>query len=170
MPKPLDPATARERALGVALRALVRGPRTRGEIESALVRRGYGEETIAAVTARLAEIGYLDDALVADAVTRGAERKHHGSRRIALTLGRRGVSRDVVEQTARATGAGDLERARAFLARRFPGGLAAADRFERQRATRLLLARGFPGDVVRKALGIDVDIDGAAEPGHDDEP
>ena len=110
------------------------------------------------MSARLAELGYLDDALVADAVARGAERKHQGSRRIALTLGRRGVARDVVERTARASGAGDLARARAFLARRFPGGLGAS-RLDRQRATRLLHARGFPGDIVRQALGIDVDID-----------
>lgn len=155
---PLRPEAARERALGQALRALGRGPKSRSEIESALVRRGYEEQTIASVVARLAELGYLDDALVADAVARGAERRHLGSRRVALALGRRGVARDVVESAARSSSTGDLERARAFLARRFPGGIG-RDRAERQRATRLLSARGFPGDVVRKALGIDVDVD-----------
>jgi len=156
--EPLTPEKARERALA-------RGPRSRSEITASLARRGYGEETIAAVVARLTELGYLDDALVADAVARGAERRHQGSRRVALTLSRRGVARDVVEQAARTSGEGDLERARAFLARRFVDGIG-SDRLERQRATRLLHARGFPGDVVRKALGIDFDVDDDA--GRDD--
>ncbi len=154
---PLSPEAARERALGQAFRALARGPRSRSEIETALARRGYEAATIASVLARLAELNYLDDGLVADAVARGAERKQLGSRRVALTLGRRGVARDVVERTARSSGAGDLERARAFLARRFPSGLP-RERAERQRAMRLLAARGFPGDVVRKAMGIDFDV------------
>lgn len=156
-PSELTPEVARERALGSALRALARGPKSRSEIEAGLARRGFVAETVASVVARLDELGYLDDALVADAVARGAERKHLGSRRVALTLGRRGVARDVVERSARLSATGDLERARAFLARRFPSGLP-NDRRERQRATRLLMARGFPGDVVRQALGIDVDV------------
>jgi regulatory protein len=154
---PLPPEAARERALATALRALARAPRSRSEIARTLARRGHAEETIAAVSARLAELGYLDDALVADAVARGAVRKQLGSRRVALTLARRGVARDVVAQAAQASGASDLERARAFVARRFPGG-AATGPAERRRAARLLYARGFPGDVVRQALGVDVDV------------
>jgi len=176
--EPASPEVQRERALGAALRALARQPRSRSEIEAALARRGHDPETIAGVVARLVELRYLDDAMVADAVARGAERKHLGSRRVALALGRRGVARDLVEETARASRDGDLERARAFLARRFPGGLV-RERAERLRATRLLHARGFPGDVVRAALGIDVyvgddpacddDVHGDA-PARDDEP
>jgi len=63
-----------------------------------------------------------------------------------------------VQDTARESGATDLERARAFLLRRFPGGVP-ADRTARQKIMRQLAARGFPGDVVRKALGIDFDVD-----------
>lgn len=155
---PLGPEQARERALASAFRALARAPRTRAEIAATLTRRGHDAAATAGALARLEELGYLDDALVADAVARGAERKHLGSRRVALTLGRRGVARDVVEGAARASGAADLERARAFLARRFPGGLPARGP-DRQRAARLLATRGFPGDVVRRALGIDVDVD-----------
>ena len=156
-PPPTSEA-ARERALACAFRALARGPRTRAEITATLARRGHGAEATAATLARLDELGYLDDALVAGAVARGAERKHLGSRRVALTLGRRGVARDVVQDTARESGATDLERARAFLVRRFPGGVP-ADRPARQKIMRQLAARGFPGDVVRKALGIDFDVD-----------
>jgi len=142
---------------------LARQPRSRVELERALARRGHDGPTVAATLARLQQSGYLDDALVADAVARGAERKHQGSRRVALALRRRGVARDVVEQAARASREGDLERARALLARRFPGGVGVT-RAERQRASRLLAVRGFPGDVVREALGIDVDVsDDAAE-------
>jgi regulatory protein len=136
---------------------LARQPRSRAELERALVRRGHAADAVAAAIARLDEGGCLDDALVADAVARGAERKKLGSRRVALTLRRRGVAPEVVEQAARASGQGDLERARALLARRFPQGVGASAR-ERERAARLLAARGFPADVVRQALGIDVDV------------
>lgn len=154
---PETPRAAAERALASALRMLARQPRSRAELESALARRGHGADAIAAALARLAQGGYLDDAQVADAVARGAERRQLGSRRVALTLRRRGVSRELVEQAARASGEGDLERARALLARRFPQGVGTSPR-ERQRAARLLVARGFPGGVVREALGIDVDV------------
>lgn len=163
--RPETPRTAAERALASALRMLARQPWSRAELESALARRGYGADAIAAALARLEQGGYLDDAQVADAVARGAERRQLGSRRVALTLRRRGVPRELAEQAVRASGQGDLERARAFLARRFPQGVGASPR-ERQRATRLLLARGFPGDVVREALGIDVGVSdtGGEEP------
>jgi regulatory protein len=155
---PPTPEVARERALACAFRSLARGPRTRAEIAATLARRGHGAEATASTLTRLEELGYLDDALVAGAVARGAERKHLGSRRVALTLGRRGVARDVVSDTARDSAATDLERARAFLTRRFPAGLP-SDRLARQKITRQLMARGFPFDVIRKAIGIDFDVD-----------
>jgi regulatory protein len=146
---------------------LARQPRSRAEIERGLRRRGHDEDATAAAVARLVEGGYLDDALVADAVARGAARRHQGSRRVALTLRRRGVARDVADEAARASRAGDLERARALLARRFPQGVGGAAA-ERHRAARLLAARGFPGDVVREALGVDVDVDDGAGEEPDD--
>jgi len=163
---PPTPEAARDRALACAFRALARGPRTRAEIAATLARRGHGAEAMAATLARLDELGYLDDALVAGAVARGAERKHLGSRRVALALGRRGVARDVVQDAARASGTTDLERARAFLSRRFPAGLP-VDRLVRQKVMRQLAARGFPGDVVRRALGIDLDVADDADAGND---
>src|SRR5690606_40574543 len=102
---------------------LARQPRSRAELDAALRRRGYGEDVVAATLAHLEERGYLDDALVADALARAAERKHVGSRRVALTLRRRGVARETAEQAARAAGETDLERARALPARGFRQGL-----------------------------------------------
>jgi regulatory protein len=163
---PPTPEVARERALACAFRSLARGPRTRAEIAATLARRGHGAEATASTLARLDELGYLDDALVAGAVARGAERKQLGSRRVALTLGRRGVARDVVADTARDSATTDLARARAFLARRCPGGVP-SDRLGRQKVARQLASRGFPGDVVRKALGIDFDVDDDASSGDD---
>jgi hypothetical protein len=82
-------------------------------------------------------------------VARGAERKQ-GSRR-RPTLGRRGGARRV-ERTRARSGQGTSRRARALPARRFPGG-ARCELPGSPRAMRLLYARGFPGDIVRRAVG-----------------
>ena len=143
---------ARERAL----RALRRRPLSRAELRARLERAGHGEAVVAATIDDLASRGYLDEAAVADVVERDAERRRLGSLRVAQRLRRRGLPEDLVEASETRLRQGDLERARALLARRFGEG-ASGDRAVRARAFRLLLARGFPPDVARVALGVDVD-------------
>jgi regulatory protein len=168
---PADPelrsAELAKRALASATRALARRPRSRAELAALLRRRGYAEQAIAAALERLEAQGLLDDAAVAGAVGRQAAARRLGSRRVKQILAQRGVREGDARTAEEESRAADLERARALLERRFPAGVGRAPA-ERARAARLLARRGFPGGVVRQALGIDVDL-GADEIDHVDE-
>lgn len=108
---------------------------------------------------KVRDLGYLDDREVAASVARDAERRRLGSRRAARTLSSRGISGSDSDEALESLRATDLERARELLARRYPEGLPDDPR-ERQRALRRLVNRGFPFDVVRRALGFDFDLEG----------
>lgn len=153
-----DEKTQRKRAFASAVRSLARRPRTAAEIEEFLARREYTAEVIEHTLGRLREQRYLDEAAVADVIVREAERRNLGSRRVGQTMSRRGVPPDLASQAVAESREGDLDRARALLARRYPGGLDGdPKRFEK--AVRLLVRRGFPYGVARQAIGLDVDLD-----------
>jgi regulatory protein len=158
-----------KRALASATRALARRPRSRVELTALLRRRGYAEPAIVAALERLEAQGLLDDAAVAGAVGRQAAARRLGSRRVKRILAQRGVRGGVAHAAEAESRAADLERARALLERRFPGGVGRAPA-DRARAARLLAARGFPGGVVRQALGIDVELGRGELDGAEDAP
>lgn len=153
-----DRRSQEKRAFASSVRSLARRPRTAAEIEAFLDRREYTPEVIAHTLGRLREQGYLDEAAVADVVFREAERRNFGSRRVAQTLSRRGVPADVAAPVLAETGDGDLDRARALLARRYPDGVEREPK-ELERAVRLLVRRGFPYGIARQAIGLDVDLE-----------
>jgi regulatory protein len=158
-----DPADDAKRGLQLAVRALARRPRTTTEIEALLRERAFSPAVVAATLERLRERTHLDDAAVVEAVVRDGERRHLGSIRIAQTLARRGVSEALVERARGESAAGDLERARRLVARRFRLGFG-EDRRRLARAARLLRSRGYPGAVVRAVLGDEAVGEGDADP------
>jgi regulatory protein len=80
-----------------ALRLLERRPHFRREVEQKLTRNGYERDEIAAAVARLAELGYLDDAVIARGhATVLAERRQLGALRIRQELARRGAAPEAV--------------------------------------------------------------------------
>lgn len=153
-----DEAAQRKRAFASAVRSLARRPRTGAEIAEFLVRREYTPEVIEHTLGRLREQGYLDEAAVADVIVREAERRNLGSRRVGRAMSRRGVPSDLAAEALAESREGDLNRARALLARRYPGGLGADPKLL-EKAVRLLVRRGFPYGVARQAIGLDVDLD-----------
>jgi len=153
-----SPEEQAKRAVEYALRALSRRGLTAAELRARLSARGFAEVAVDAALGRVQELGYLDDAAIADAVLREASRAHHGTRRIARTLARRGVAASVAESAVRDRHDDDLASARAFLAKRFPGGVG-GDARVRARALRMLASRGYSHEVARLAVGVDVDLD-----------
>jgi SOS response regulatory protein OraA/RecX len=137
---------------------LARRPRTAAEIAAALGRRGLDEAVVEGVVEELRASRLVDDAAVADAVVREAERRRRGTRRVAHELQRRGVSSELREAAVAASAAGEAEAARRVVGLRFPGGVP-RDRRGIGRALRMLVARGFSADAARRALGIDVDVE-----------
>ena len=153
-----DRRAQEKRAFASSVRSLARSPRTEAEIEAFLSRREYSTEVVAHTLGRLRELRYLDDAAVADVIVRDAERRNLGSRRVARTMSRRGVPREVAVLAQEASEQGDLPRARVLLGRRYPEGLGDDPRLC-QKALRFLVGRGFPYGTARQAIGRDVDID-----------
>lgn len=136
-------------AFAAALRLLSGRPHGELELRRKLARRGCPPEEVERALARARDLGYLDDA--AFAVGLAARRaRTRGPALIAAELAARGVQRDVVRSAVGGVRRDDLVAAARRLADR--GARGGADR--RTVAARLL-RRGFPGDVVREALGPD---------------
>ena len=123
------------------------------ELRRKLGRRRCPPDEIDGALGRARGLGYLDDAAFARGLT--AQRvRTRGPALIAAELAARGVDREVVRETVAAVGRDQVVAAARRLATR--GSAAQADR--RLVAGRLL-RRGFSSDVVREALGPEVEVD-----------
>jgi regulatory protein len=140
--KPDTPAELRARAL----RFLVRREHSRAELERKLAPHAESPEALIAVVDLLLSKKHLSDERFAEERARSLSRKY-GAARIRQDLKARGVADEIA---GRVSEAGDLERARAILARKYRD--AAATREEHARRARFLQSRGFSYEVIRRAL------------------
>lgn len=87
------------RAYNKALSLIASREHSRAELISKLKLKGFGSYSEQAVE-RLCEQGYVDDERFAEAFARElSEKKSMGERRIREELYRRGISREIIEQT-----------------------------------------------------------------------
>jgi len=140
--KPDTPAELKTRAL----RYLVRREHSRAELERKLAPHAESPEALNAVVDLLLSKKHLSDERFAEERARSLSRKY-GAARIRQDLKARGVTGEIA---GRVSEAGDLERAKAILARKYRD--AAATREEQARRARFLQSRGFSYDVIRRAL------------------
>jgi regulatory protein len=150
------PATSlRERAL----RYLARRDHSRAELARKLAPHGTAEE-IEAVLDRMTELSLQSDARMAASWVRGhAER--FGRARLQNELARRGVARELIEETlADDDLASELERAGALWRARFH--TAPADAREWARQARFLSGRGFSAEIIRTVLRAQPEAEGEA--------
>jgi regulatory protein len=129
----------------VAARWLRHAPRTEAELEARLLAIGYRRETAAATVARCRELGWVGDAAYARERARALRTRGHGCLRIEAELTARGLPDALVAEAVEASREGEPEIAWARRALR-------GER-DRARAWRLLIARGFPEEVVESLLG-----------------
>ena len=91
-----------EHLLGDAYRLLAQRQRSRAELRDRLLRKGHGEEAVAAALERLAGDGLLDDAAFARAFVADKRRlQGWGEQRIRRGLTQLGVARADVERRPR---------------------------------------------------------------------
>jgi len=148
-----EPAPAAGTVRAAALTLLSRRDYTAAELESKLLDKGYDRETASAAVAALAANRAIDDRRVAAAHVRTAAAiKGRGRVRIARELTARGVSRDIInEALGQVAREDEVAAIRKILTRkRWPSN---PSRLERQRMYRHLLGRGFPADLISRALG-----------------
>ncbi len=146
---------ARERAL----RLLAYRERSPDELRVRLVRDGYPVHVVAKIVDRFTELELVDESRFASLWAASRAAAGIGTRRIQRELSDRGVSPPVIETAVAPLAAGDVERAISQLR-----GRVGADRKERDRLMRRLVARGFDFSVAREA------VDRVSADHEDDEP
>ncbi len=153
-----------EAAMEIAARFLAARPRTRWELERRLRRGGADDGQIETTLARLAALGYVDDAGFARWWAEQRDRHSpRGRRLVEAELRQRGVPRDVLEELRdgelaepaldhEALPATEAERARIALQRHLRGRTLPTERRALQRIGMFLVRRGFDPETVRDAL------------------
>ncbi|UQN05520.1 RecX family transcriptional regulator [Deinococcus sp. QL22] len=158
------PEEARDNLLAYAFRALGARALTAAELRAKLQRRSDDEALIEQVLERVQELGYQDDAQVAQA--EGA-RRGIGGFRVRQTLKRRGVTAPLIDETMQARDPDDEQTsATELLSRRWPS--LSRKRDPRSSAYGFLARRGFPGSVIwnaiREVSAEHIDDEDAVEP------
>ena len=130
-----------------AVAALARRSLTAAELRKRLERRAAGPEDVDEVLGRLSEVGYLDDARLAESYARfRRDYEGLGRLRVLRDLERRGVEREVAEQSVSQTfrGTDERELVRAQIRKRL-GGRAGpvTDRKQLAALFRALVRAGF---------------------------
>ncbi|HET8724324.1 MAG TPA: RecX family transcriptional regulator [Anaeromyxobacteraceae bacterium] len=153
-----DPGSLQTRARARALRLLAARPRTEAQLRDRLNRAGFAEvaeETIAWVRG----FGYVDDrAFARDRARALLDEGRVGPRLAEQRLVAAGIPRqDARDAVRQAIGDTEAARCRTLALRRARGPVDALDDRSRARLTRFLLARGFSGNAVSRALGVHVD-------------
>jgi regulatory protein len=148
-------------ALATAVRLLARREYARADLRERLLRRGVGETEADAALDELERRGLLSDARYAEALV-AQKAGRYGRRAIAHALKEKGVDAAAASSALEAlAGRDEVAEALALWRRRYDR--PPADRNEKARQVRFLLARGYAMSVALKALRL------AGAPRDDDE-
>lgn len=140
----------------IAEKSLLRRLRTRSlslrEARAVVAERDLDDEAIDSVLAAFQQLGYLDDAALAEQLVHaGSDRKGQGRQAIAQTLAKRGIPRDIADAALAELPDDDAERALEYAqakARSFAG-------VDRETALRRLVGqlvrRGYSGSVALRS-------------------
>ena len=144
MDAPDTPAELKARAL----RFLARREHSRAELSRKLAPHAESAEALLFLLDELEARKQLSDERFAEVRANWMSRKY-GAARIRQDLKAKGVAEELV---ARVSPAGEVEKARAILARKYRA--AATTREEKSRRMRFLQSRGFSYDTIRSALAV----------------
>ena len=131
-----------------ALELLSRRSYSRKELFDKLLRRGASEQSAEDCVAWLSEHGFLDDGEYAGAVARHYTAKGYGASRIKSELRRRGVERELADETL-AELPENTEKLDAYIARRLTD---PNDRDSVRKISAALFRRGYSWEEIRAAL------------------
>lgn len=136
-----------------ALRTLARREHSRAELARKLAPRAESPEALDALLDALADKKQLSDERYAEARAHQLARKY-GAARIRRELRSKGIDQPTADRVA---SGGELERARAILARKYHTRVDSP--LERARRMRFLQSRGFSHDTIRALLSSDAEED-----------
>ena len=134
---------------------LARRELSEAQVRQRLARKGHDADVIDAAIARLREERAIDDARVASAIARTeTATKRRGKLRVRLQIERAGIARETANVAVDEVfdGIDDEALLEASISKRLIGRDTIADDREFQRLYRYLIAQGFDGDRIIRAL------------------
>lgn len=154
---PLDQPRLEQLALRYVERFATTEAKLARYLERKIRERGWGAEEApapAAVAARMAELGYVDDAAFAEARAGAMARRGLGARRVTGDLRQAGIAAPMLEALRPAIEEEAEASALAFARRRRIGPYAAAlpDRPAREKALAQMLRAGHSLDLARRII------------------
>lgn len=163
---PLGEAAARQ----IALDALSRAARTRGQLESLLGRKGVEEGAVRTVLDRFEEVGLIDDEGYARAFVESRHRiQGKGSRALGPELRRRGVDDEVAGRAlAELDGEQELATACRLASARYVRMAGLPKQVAVRRLAGFLARKGYGGDISARAVRHA--LESAGDEGADDTP
>ncbi len=146
-------ATGTRSPLDYAYRLLGRRAYSTADLAAKMRATGFSPDVVEQTVARLAGQGYLNDARLAAELTQSLQARGFGPAAIRQKLVHHQLDATLIEQTLDARQpALELDAARRLLASRFP-----ADALQQAkpyaRALRLLMRRGYSGELAEQLLG-----------------
>ena len=132
-----------------SLRLLARREHSRAELARKLRTYVRPEEDLEALLEDLSRRRLLSDERYAESRAHALSRKY-GAARIAHELRAKGLDKGLAEQTAKAAGVTEVERAREVWRRKFR--VAPKTREEQAKQMRFLQSRGFSFDAIRAVV------------------
>lgn len=147
-------ATQVEVARKIALDQLATRARSELELRQKMARRNVPEDVAEEIIARFTEVGLIDDAAFAQALTASrAEFGLRGRARIRQELQAKGIDREVADEALAELDPEDEREAALTLARRRMRSLANLERHvARRRLAGVLARRGFSSGIVSSVL------------------
>ena len=146
--KALRAASASALARNRAMELLSRRPMSEKELVDKLIRKGEDEETAADCARWLRENGFLNDESYAAAVARHYAAKGYGPGRVRAELSRRGVDRELWDDTLEAIPE-NTDKLDRFIAARLTD---PEDRDQVRKVSAALYRRGYSWEEIRSAL------------------
>ena len=147
-------ASARNRALSW----LARREHSSHQIRQKLARIGCPEAVAESLIRQLGEEGLLSDERYAEMLSRTRFNRGFGPVRVRAELRSQGVDDETIAQYANLDEHTLLQQARTALEKRF-GGLRAQDQKSRAQQARFLAYKGFPSDLIFRAISGEGDPD-----------
>jgi regulatory protein len=135
-----------------AVRLLTRREHSTVELRRKLTARGHDAAVVESVIESLGQRALVSDARFLESFVRTRTERGVGPIRIRAELRERGLSDDAIDEAVTQTAEYWLERLERVRIKRFgPGRPTGRDAWTRQ--ARFLAQRGFPSDVIYRALG-----------------
>lgn len=146
--KALRAASASALARNRAMELLSRRPMSEKELVDKLIRKGEDQETAADCARWLREKGFLDDESYAAAVARHYAARGYGPGRVRAELSRRGVDRELWDDTIQAMPE-NTDKLDRFIAARLTD---PEDRDQIRKVSAALYRRGYSWEEIHSAL------------------